>query len=193
MFTLSTLLAASGFLLTTSHALQFADSSCAICPPDNQTLTDCGQRFGSCYDFCAESRKEFPIPECNGVSGEVLLCEYFKSDCGEVYGGCYNSKGPIPGWAIPTCPPEPKPETPKPEQDPTCQICVDNANDCGQWYGECYDFCAEQRKELDIPECNGVSGKKEVCEYMKNECGKVFGGCYPAEGPIPGWAVPACP
>lgn len=122
-----------------------------------------------------------------------MLCEYFKSDCGEVYGGCYNSKGPIPGWAIPTCPPEPKPETPKPEQDPTCQICVDNANDCGQWYGECYDFCAEQRKELDIPECNGVSGKKEVCEYMKNECGKVFGGCYPAEGPIPGWAVPACP
>lgn len=62
-----------------------------------------------------------------------------------------------------------------------------------RWYGECYDFCAEQRKEFDIPECKGVSGKKQVCEYMKNDCGKVFGGCYPAEGPIPGWGVPACP
>lgn len=43
MFTLTTLLAASGFLLSTSHALEFPDSSCAICPPDNQTLTACGQ------------------------------------------------------------------------------------------------------------------------------------------------------
>lgn len=157
MFSLTTLLAASGFLLSTSHALEFPDSSCAICPPDNQTLTACGQyvffsslyfppshpipltpfpsrRFGSCYDFCAESRKEFPVPECNGVSDEVLICEYFKSDCGELYGGCYSNKGPIPGWMIPTCPPasDPKPEPqPAPKQDPTCQICVDNINDCG--------------------------------------------------------------
>lgn len=92
------------------------------------------RRFGSCYDFCAESRKEFPVPECNGVSDEVLICEYFKSDCGELFGGCYSNKGPIPGWMIPTCPPEsePKPEPqPAPKQDPTCQICVDNINDCG--------------------------------------------------------------
>lgn len=162
MFTLTTLLAASGFLLSTSHALEFPDSSCAICPPDNQTLTACGQyvlfsllhpipphhpnptntsfffpsrRFGSCYDFCAESRKEFPVPECNGVSDEVLICEYFKSDCGELFGGCYSNKGPIPGWAVPTCPPESEPSKPEPQtapkQDPTCQICVDNINDCG--------------------------------------------------------------
>lgn len=163
MFTLTTLLAASGFLLSTSHALEFPDSSCAICPPDNQTLTACGQyvffslsslsfppsqppptntffsfpsrRFGSCYDFCAESRKEFPVPECNGVSDEVLICEYFKSDCGELFGGCYSNKGPIPGWAVPTCPPASEPSKPEPQtapkQDPTCQICVDNINDCG--------------------------------------------------------------
>lgn len=93
------------------------------------------RRFGSCYDFCAESRKEFPVPECNGVSDEVLICEYFKSDCGELYGGCYSNKGPIPGWAVPTCPPASDPSKPEPQtapkQDPTCQICVDNINDCG--------------------------------------------------------------
>lgn len=93
------------------------------------------RRFGSCYDFCAESRKEFPVPECNGVSDEVLICEYFKSDCGELFGGCYSNKGPIPGWAVPTCPPESEPSKPEPQtapkQDPTCQICVDNINDCG--------------------------------------------------------------
>lgn len=77
-----------------------------------------------------------------------------------------------------------------------CLLCIDANHSFFfplRWYGECYDFCAEQRKEFDIPECKGVSGKKQVCEYMKNDCGKVFGGCYPAEGPIPGWGVPACP
>lgn len=77
-----------------------------------------------------------------------------------------------------------------------CLLCIGANLFCFfffRWYGECYDFCAEQRKEFDIPECKGVSGKKQVCEYMKNDCGKVFGGCYPAEGPIPGWGVPACP
>lgn len=104
-------------------------------PPLTPPFFFLSRRFGSCYDFCAESRKEFPVPECNGVSDEVLICEYFKSDCGELFGGCYSNKGPIPGWAVPTCPPESEPSKPEPQtapkQDPTCQICVDNINDCG--------------------------------------------------------------
>lgn len=103
--------------------------------PTNTFFFFLSRRFGSCYDFCAESRKEFPVPECNGVSDEVLICEYFKSDCGELFGGCYSNKGPIPGWMIPTCPPASEPSKPEPQtapkQDPTCQICVDNINDCG--------------------------------------------------------------
>ncbi|KAI5361476.1 hypothetical protein Slin15195_G125910 [Septoria linicola] len=184
--TANILVASATVAVSFANPLQFADSSCAICVDD---VNDCQQMYGGCYDFCAEPRKEFDIPECKGVSGKKQVCEYFKNECGERYGGCYPAEGPVPGWAAPACPPNGQTVQP----DESCRICVDQMNDCQQMYGGCYDFCAEPRKEFEIPECKGVSGKKTVCEYFKNDCDKVYGGCYPEEGPIPGWAEPTCP
>ena len=80
-----------------------------------------------CYDYCLEPRKVFDLPECNGISGKQLVCEYFKNPCPgkeyEPYGGCYAADGPTPLFAAPECPPP----------DESCRICIDNVNDCGKY------------------------------------------------------------
>ncbi|KAF2214342.1 hypothetical protein CERZMDRAFT_120565 [Cercospora zeae-maydis SCOH1-5] len=147
------------------------DADCTVCV---DRVNDCGQKYGECRNFCKNGQFELSVPDCNGVSGQKVICTFKKNKEGLTIGGCI---------------PAPTPPSPSGQN---CRICVDRANDCGKMYGGCYNFCNEPSKTFDVPECNGVK-KTEVCEYATNECGKVYGGCYPSGGPVPPFEAPSCP
>lgn len=61
-------------------------------------------------------------------------------------------------------------------------------------YGGSWDICKNPKNTFDIPDCNGETGKKKVCEYYPvKECKKVYGGCYNEGDPVPLWEKPTCP
>lgn len=85
--------------------------------------------YGGCWNLCTAARQEFAIPECNGVSDKTTVCEYFKNDCGKMFGGCYPAEGPIPLFADPGC---------DGNEDRSDETCEWFRNACGKKFGGCY-------------------------------------------------------
>ncbi|EME78192.1 uncharacterized protein MYCFIDRAFT_85323 [Pseudocercospora fijiensis CIRAD86] len=76
--------------------------------------------------------------------------------------------------------------------DNSCTFRVDLVNACKQMYGGSWDVCKDARHTFDIPDCNGVTGKKKICEYHQVAgCkGKFWGGCWNEGDVEPPFAPP---
>ncbi|KXT00829.1 hypothetical protein AC578_2916 [Pseudocercospora eumusae] len=82
----------------------------------------------------------------------------------------------------------------KRQDDTGCTFHIDLVNDCQKMYGGYWDICKNATNTFDIPDCNGETGKKKICEYyLVEDCKKTYGGCYNDGDPEPTFEKPTCP